>query len=59
MYGELIKWKMGPIVGFGVSGEVIRAMNIKKGSFFAVKKIQLFHDFESIDNSVVERLKVK
>ena len=50
---------MGPIVGFGVSGEVIRAMNIKKGSFFAVKKIQLFHDFESIDNSVVERLKVK
>ena len=50
---------MGPIVGFGVSGEVIRAMNIKNGQFFAVKKIQLFHDFESIDNSVVERLKVR
>lgn len=49
---------MGPIVGFGVSGEVIKAMNIKSGGFFAVKRIQLFQDFESIDPLVVDRLKV-
>jgi uncharacterized membrane protein len=40
--GNIIKWKEGNIIGKGSYGEVIKAMNIKDGSLFAVKKLSIF-----------------
>ena len=39
IYGNLIKWKEGSKLGNGSYGEVIRAINIKNATIFAVKKV--------------------
>jgi serine/threonine protein kinase len=37
--GTLIKWKESCVIGRGSFGEVVKAMNIKEGTIFAVKKL--------------------
>jgi serine/threonine protein kinase len=49
VYGNLIKWKEGPVIGRGSFGEVIKAMNFKDGSIFAVKKLNYMNSISGVN----------
>ncbi len=56
--GSLIKWKEGQKIGEGSFGEVIRAMNCKDASIFAVKKLNFINPVTGVNQEVLQNLKV-
>jgi mitogen-activated protein kinase kinase kinase len=55
--GKIIQWVQGKIIGQGITGEVYEAMNINTAEMFVVKKIQLVHPFQGLDQTKVKALK--
>lgn len=54
----MIKWKEGSKLGEGSFGEVVRAMNCKDGSIFAVKKLNFISPVTGVNHEVLNGLKV-
>ena len=46
------------MIGKGSFGEVVKAMNLKGGSIFAVKKLNIFSSINGVNNEAVANLKV-
>jgi serine/threonine protein kinase len=46
-------WKEGQSLGRGSFGEVVRAMNIKNGNIFAVKKLNFISPTKGINHEVL------
>jgi len=57
MQGKILQWVEGKLIGHGTTGEVYEAMNINTAEMFVVKKIQLVHPFQGLDQSKVKALK--
>mgnify|MGYP001559293103 CR=1 FL=1 len=46
------------MIGKGSFGEVVKGMNVKDGSIFAVKKLNIFSSVTGVNNEVIKILKV-
>ena len=56
-FGNLIKWIKGPRLGFGVFGDVIKAMNKLNNEIFAVKRLSLFKNQDEYNKEAIDTLK--
>lgn len=58
LQGNLIKWKEGSKIGTGTYGEVIRAINVKNATIFAVKKVNFLSAVTGVNQEIIANLKV-
>lgn len=55
----MVKWKEGSKLGQGSFGEVIRAINVKNATIFAVKKINFLSAATGVNQEIIANLKVR
>lgn len=57
IYGNLLKWVKGPRLGFGVFGDVVKAINQQTGELLAVKRLTLHRNLEEYNKEAIDSLK--
>lgn len=57
IFGSLIKWTKGSRLGFGVFGDVVKAMNKETGEMIAVKRLNLIKSPDEYNSEAIETLK--
>lgn len=57
IYGNIIRWTMGPRLGFGVFGDVVKAINRRTGEIFAVKRLNLQKNETEYNKEAIDSLK--
>lgn len=57
IYGNIIRWTMGPRLGFGVFGDVVKAINRRTGEIFAVKRLSLQKNETEYNKEAINSLK--
>jgi len=50
---------MGPLIGHGLFGDVIRAMNLSTGEIFAVKRLDLYINKTELNREAIKTLKAE
>jgi hypothetical protein len=59
VFGDLIRWKMGPLLGYGVFGDVVQAFNLANGEILAVKRLLLQKNIGEFNNEAISALKTE
>lgn len=57
LYGKLMSWIKGPRLGFGVFGDVVKAIEKTSGRIFAVKRLGIHRDVNEYNKEAIEALK--
>lgn len=57
IFGNLLKWTQGPRLGFGVFGDVLKAINCKTGEILAVKRLGIRKNMNEFNKEAIESLK--
>lgn len=59
IYGELIKWTKGPRLGFGIFGDVVKAINRENGCIMAVKRLTIQKSEDEYNSGAIKALKAE
>jgi mitogen-activated protein kinase kinase kinase len=59
IYGELLKWTKGPRLGFGIFGDVVKAINRENGGILAVKRLSIQRNEDEYNNEAIDALKAE
>jgi hypothetical protein len=59
IYGDLIKWTKGPRLGFGIFGDVVKAINRQNGWIMAVKRLSIQKSEDEYNNGAIDALKAE
>lgn len=58
-FGTIIKWTKGSRLGFGVFGDVVKAMDKQNGEIIAVKRLGLVKNQDEYNKEAIESLKAE
>ena len=59
IYGELLKWTKGPRLGFGIFGDVVKAINRENGGILAVKRLSIQRSEDEYNKEAIDSLKAE